>query len=341
MSSFYKRTELTRQSHNKIKDRIIKLDYDIRLPEYKNKLKTPSLRIYKSKHLPENKSKNAIVTMLIIDENYVPGVLALAESLRLLKTTSKLVCLVQDKSYLYNDKKIYGVSQETIDDLLLLYDEVIGIDLMFVKNYQIPEDHFTNASNYSNIFTYCTKMVVLGLLQFDKVLYIDASTLVEKNVDYIFNKYNKSTFQYDNEWEYGNVGLRGTYFLVIPDIYFYNKGLLFVEDYKKYFGDNFFIRGVDEVIIYYAVYPHWSEELLDTKFGCNGNPSRKQKEGCDIYFYQKMKPFREPDGVSNKYKKHLYSYYKFWDNVVLIMLQQYPQLEKYYDNIKEYRETNF
>jgi len=341
MTTFYKRTKLTRESNDKVKDGIIKLDNEIRSPLYSSKLKTPSLRIYKSPY-NNNTSKNAIVSMLIIDENYVPSLLVLAESLRLLKTTSKLVCLVQDKSYEYQGKRLHGISHNTINDLLKLFDEVIGIDLMFVKNYDVPKDHFTNSSTYSNIYTYCTKMIVLGLLQYNKVLYIDASTIVEKNVDYIFNKYDKPTFQYDNEWEFGNVGLRGTYFLVIPNIYQYNKGLLFVDDYRKYFGNNFFIRGVDEVIIYYAIYPRWSEELLDDNFGCNGNPTKKgQKEGCDIYFYQRQKPFRKAEGVSNSYKKSLYDSYKFWDNIVLILLEEYPDFSKYYNNIKSFRETNF
>jgi predicted phage tail protein len=113
--------------------------------------------------------------------------LALAMSLRLYKTSSKLVCLVQDKSYInsYNGKKIMGISQKVINDLLLLFDEVIGVDLLGVNNYVIPTDHFTNSSTYENIFYYCTKLVVVGLTQFDKIIYLDASTIIQKNIDYI------------------------------------------------------------------------------------------------------------------------------------------------------------
>ena len=212
--------KLTKESNNKVKENIIILDNDIKkFPLFK-----PNLRIYKSP-LNKNNSKNAIISMLIFDENYISSVLTLGMSLRLYKTTSKLVCLVQDKSYIniHNNKKLLGVSQDIINDLLLIFDEVIGIDLMCVNNYVIPTDHFTNFPTYENIYYYCTKLVVLGLTQFDKIIYLDASTIIQKNIDYIFNKFNKSAFQNDSEWEYGNVGLRGTYFFIIPNIYIGNS----------------------------------------------------------------------------------------------------------------------
>jgi hypothetical protein len=330
--------KLTKESNERVKENIIILDKDIK----KYQLFKPNLRIYKSP-VNKNNSKNAIISMLIFDENYMASVLTLAMSLRLYKTTSKLVCLVQDKSYIniHNGKKLLGVSQDIINDLLLIFDEVIGIDLLCVNNYVIPTDHFTNFPTYENIYYYCTKLVVLGLTQYDKIIYIDASTIVQKNIDYIFNKFNKSAFQYDNEWEYGNVGLRGTYFIIIPNIYQYNKGLLFLKNYRKYFQDSYFMRGIDEIIIYYSVYPNWSTELLSDDFGCNGNSIRKFKDNCDIYYFQKNKPFRPLIDVSDYDKKNLYDNYKMWDTVVIIVIEKYPQFKKYFSNIKKFRKTGF
>ena len=340
--NFSQKVNLTKASNEKVKENIINLDNEIKNTKKYNLYK-PNIRIYQS---PINKSnsKNAIITLLIINENYVPSILALAMSLRLYKTTSKLVCLVQDKSYIntYNKKKIMGISQKVINDLLLLFDEVIGVDLLGVNNYVIPPYHFTNSITYENIFYYCTKLVILGLTQFDKIIYLDASTIIQKNIDYIFDKFNKSAFQNDNEWMHGNVGLRGTYFFIIPNIYEYNKGLLFLKDYSKYFQDNFFIRGIDEIVIYYAVYPNWSNELLSDDFGCNGNAINKFKENCDVYFYQKNKPFRELIGVRDSNKdKQLYNNYKIWDNIVVILLEKYPQFIIYFENIKDFRKTSF
>lgn len=339
--SFSQKLDLTKTSNEKVKENIINLDNEIKNTK-KYKLYKPNIRIYSSS-INKNNSKNAIMTLLIINENYVPSILALVMSLRLYKSTSKLVCLVQDKSYIntYNGKQIMGISQKVINDLLLLFDEVIGIDLLGVNNYVIPRDHFTNSITYENIFYYCTKLVVLGLTQFDKIIYLDASTIIQKNIDYIFDKFNKSAFQNDNEWMYGNVGLRGTYFFIIPNIYEYNKGLLFLKDYRKYFQDNFFIRGVDEIVLYYAVYPNWSNELLNDDFGCNGNSIQNFKENCYIYYYQKNKPFRELLGVKNSNKDKLYNNYKIWDNVVVILLEKYPQFIIYFENIKDFRKTSF
>lgn len=339
--NFFQKVDLTKTSNEKVKENIINLDNEIKNTK-KYELYKPNIRIYPSS-INKNNSKNAIITLLIINENYVPSILALGMSLRLFKTTSKLVCLVQDKSYInsYNGKKIMGISHKVINDLLLVFDEVFGIDLLGVNNYIIHNNHFTNSVTYENIFYYCTKLVVLGLTQFDKIIYLDASTIIQKNIDYIFGKYNKSVFQYDNEWEYGQVGLRGTYFFIIPNIYEYNKGLLFLKDYRKYFQDNFFIRGVDEIVIYYAVYPNWSNDLLGDDFGCNGNAVKNFKENCDIYFYQRNKPFRELIGVKDSNKEKIYNNYKMWDNIVVILLEKYPQFIIYFENIKDFRKTGF
>ena len=129
--------------------------------------------------------------------------------------------------------------------------------------------------------------------------------------------------------------------MIIPNIYQYNKGLLFIKNYRKYFQDNYFMRGVDEIIIYYAVYPNWSTELLDDDFGCNGNSIRKFKNNCDIYYYQKNKPFRSLIDVKNEDKKILYHNYKMWDNVVIIVIDKYPQFKKYFSDIKKFRKTEF
>ena len=121
--NFSQKLELTKISNDKVKANIINLDNEIK--NTKNyKLHKPNIRIYSSP-INKNNSKNAIMTMLIINENYVPSILALAMSLRLYKTSSKLVCLVQDKSYInsYNGKQIMGISQKVINDLLLLFDE--------------------------------------------------------------------------------------------------------------------------------------------------------------------------------------------------------------------------
>ena len=339
--NFFQKVDLTKTSNEKVKENIINLDNEIKNTK-KYELYKPNIRIYPSS-INKNNSKKAIMTLLIINENYVPSILALAMSLRLFKTTSKLVCLVQDKSYInsYNGKQIMGISQKVISDLLLLFDEVIGVDLLGVNNYIIHNNHFTNSVTYENIFYYCTKLVVLGLTQFDKIIYLDASTIIQKNIDYIFNKFNKSAFQNDSEWEYGNVGIRGTYFFIIPNIYEYNKGLLFLKDYNKYFEDNFFIRGVDEIVLYYAVYPNWSNELLSDDFGCNGNSVKNFKENCYIYFYQKNKPFRELIGVKDSNKEKIYNNYKMWDNVVVILLEKYPQFIIYFENIKDFRKTSY
>ena len=93
--NFFQKVDLTKTSNEKVKENIINLDNEIKNTN-KYELYKPNIRVYKS-HINKSNSKNAIMTLLIINENYVPSILALAMSLRLYKTTSKLVCLVKDK----------------------------------------------------------------------------------------------------------------------------------------------------------------------------------------------------------------------------------------------------
>ena len=333
---FSEKTKLTFESNEKVKEKIIMLDSNIK--NNKNiSLKTPNMRIYKSS-LHKNNSRYAYATMIIFDEKYMPSILNLGMTLRLYKSEHKLICLVQDKTYInkFNGNKLMGVSQDCIYDLLKIFDEVIGIDLINVNNYEIPNDHFTNGITYTNIYYYCTKLVLLGLTQYEKIMYLDGSTIIQKNIDYIFYKYKKSAFVDDNEWRRGNVGLKGTYFFIVPNLYEYNKGLIFLEDYQKYFGKNYFIRGVDEIIIYYAVFPNWSEELLDTGLGCNGNLTNNLYENCEIYYYQTHKPFRPVD--DNVPKDTINKRYILWDTNAKNLLEKYPEFFKYFEHITEFRD---
>ena len=125
---FSEKTKLTFESNEKVKEKIIMLDSNIK--NNKNiSLKTPNMRTYKSP-LHKNNSRYAYATMIIFDEKYMPSILNLGMTLRLYKSEHKLICLVQDKTYInkFNGNKLMGISQDCIYDLLKIFDEVIGID---------------------------------------------------------------------------------------------------------------------------------------------------------------------------------------------------------------------
>lgn len=338
---FDEKLELTRNSNLLVYSKIIELENEVRKMK-KEDLYKPNYRIYKSPHF-NNKSPYIYLTFVMIDETYIPSALNLANSLRVLKTEHKIVCLVQDKSYvnIFNGTQMNGISYESIENLLLVFDEVIGCDLHYVQKYEVSKEHFTNNEHYKNILYYSSKINILGLTQYKKILYIDASTLFFKNMDFIFSR-NKSSFQEDQEWLKGEVGLRGTFFFYIPDSYCYHKALILNNNYHKYFKKYFFIRGVDEVIIYYSICPNWSDNLLDSEFGCNGNDKNFMNNNCGLYYFQKFKPFQKIEGKVSDYKKEIMNNnYEYWDHCVDNLLEKYPQLIQYFKHIREFRDIYF
>lgn len=332
--------EDTKKSHLKIKEKILKLDQDIDSMS----INTPSLRMYPNhrRGVPLNPKRYAYCSCIFLNDSYMPSVLTLGMSMRLMKVRYPLVVLIQDKPYKSKDGKIYeGVSKKNIEDLMYVYDYVVGCDLLEIKGYQKPMDgHFTARDHYSNIRFYVTKLNVLGLTLFDKVFFLDSSTILNENIDWIFDKYQKSTFIDDGEYQFSEVGLRGAFCLVRPNMHYFKKCIYLIQNYQKIFGNLYFMRGVDEVIFYYSIYPHWSKNLLGEDLICSSNQIDFDKENCPIIYYQVFKPFKPILNMNPNIVKKLYKNYMIWDKIVKELLEKYPTLEVYYQSIRDFREND-
>ena len=51
------------------------------------------------------------------------------------------------------------------------------------------------------------------------------------------------------------MGLHGNFFLIIPSIELYNKSLYLINNYSKYFENEYFVYSNDEIITYFTIYP--------------------------------------------------------------------------------------
>lgn len=333
--------EDTRKSHEKVKDKIILLDKNID----KISIEMPSLRMYpnQKRGVPINPKRYAYCSCIFLNDSYMPSVLTLGMSMRLMKVRYPLVVLVQDKPYKSKDGKEYpGVSKKNIEDLMNVFDYVVGCDLLEIEGYKKPEEgHFTAKDHYSNIRFYVTKMNVLGLTLFEKVFFLDSSTILNENIDWVFDKYSLSTFIDDGEYRESGVGLRGAFCLIRPKMEYYKKCVYLIRNYKKIFGESYFMRGVDEVILYYSIYPHWSKELLKEDLICSSNKIGFSKENCPIIYYQVFKPFKPILDMDPNVIRKLYKNYMIWDEVVKELLEKYPILRKYFESIQDFRKTNF
>ena len=308
-NDFIKQLKKTGISKKNVEQKILKLNDKIKFMD----LKKSKFRYYPS-NINKNNSKKAFVTIIFSGDAYIPGILALGHSLRLTKTKYKLVCMVQDK----DEDNFKGLNKDMIDEINTIYDLVVGIDLL--KTNFKSEYFKKNKEHYKNIQYYTTKNQMFGLYDYDKILYLDASCIVKNNIDYIFNDYDISTYKYNvdyNEFELTEMGLHGSYYLIIPTIELYNKALCLISNYSKFFENEYFEYSNDEIITFFTIYPEWnntkntmfSNKNIDKTYskniisGLNINYN-KYKNNSDVYKYVIDKPFRFNKTYDDNYLKN-------------------------------------
>jgi lipopolysaccharide biosynthesis glycosyltransferase len=116
----------------------------------------------------------AYVTLVMLGDEYVVGAKVLAKSLLYMGTKHDLVCMVTP-----------DVSEQARAELAELYTHVIVVDYV---HYECPA-MLTKRQNemYGKwISSAFTKWQCLKLVQYKKILYLDADHLVVKNIEHLF-----------------------------------------------------------------------------------------------------------------------------------------------------------
>ena len=301
----------------------------------KDVLKEPEFRKYTNK--PFKKTEYAYTSLLMVSEEYLPAILVLGYTLRKYKNKYNVVCMVQDKpthKIINGEKKYFpGVSKNSIDEILKIYDVVYGVDLIKTITH-FGKYHFTEQlKHYKNISVYTTKSQVFGLLDYKRVLFLDASLVVHKNIDYLFTEYSGNTFLNEKSLDKSGMGLNGSVFIIQPSKYYYNKALLLSKYYAEIFKNYYLSRGIDEIILYFTIYPDWSNKLIKLYTRCVEKLFYKH---CPIYNYQIHKPFKvSVNEMSNSIT------FKIWDKFAKELLTKYPYFLKYFKHIRSFRNVDF
>ncbi|ODQ78723.1 glycosyltransferase family 8 protein [Babjeviella inositovora NRRL Y-12698] len=147
----------------------------------------------------------AYVTILTSD-NYLPGALVLARSLRELGTTKKLVVLTTD------------LSDASTRFLGEVYDELIEVETLESSLFEQLHE-----LNRPELFRTYTKIALWKLTQFSKIVYLDADLLPVQNIDELFDielsPETKIAAAPDSGWpDIFNSGL----FVTLPDLSVYS-----------------------------------------------------------------------------------------------------------------------
>ncbi len=121
--------------------------------------------------------KNAYVWIVFRGDRYIPGVLVSAYSIKRTNTKHDLVCLVTP-----------DVSKRARKELLKVLDEVIEVPYIEVKGPKLKKFIENKESRYDEwINVSYSKWNVLNMIKFKKIFFLDADTIITKNIDKVFD----------------------------------------------------------------------------------------------------------------------------------------------------------
>lgn len=157
---------------------IIQKEIENIIKEYNGNLATKSKQYFVNKH------KYCFTTLVMRGDNYVAGALVQAYTLKIKYKTKYDVNVMVTKD----------VSDQAKDDLAILFDKIIPIDYIEIKNKElkryIGEFHKRKwgkyMSNYDWLDLVLTKFNVMRLVEYEKVCFLDADVIAMLNPDNIF-----------------------------------------------------------------------------------------------------------------------------------------------------------
>lgn len=136
----------------------------------------------------------AWVVLLMIGKAYAPGALVLAKSFRMMKTRHDLVCIVTDDVPADTRAQLLGTAQNPI------YDRVIEVPYISHSTRRFTSDRQTEL--YSGwIDRSFTKWNCLKLVEYERVILIDADMLAVANCDDLF-ELDPPAASFTNPWAY-------------------------------------------------------------------------------------------------------------------------------------------
>ena len=333
---FIKRTFFDLKKFNKVthreefknKTKIISLINEIGELTKTRKTTRPNFRKY---YKFFTKTDDCYCSIIFLNNSYLPGILNLGYSLKKTLTKKNLVCLVQDKPYKKNNYKFPGLSIDDINCILRIYDIVYGFDLIQIKNFNyLNTPPFFNT--YSNLGFYINKCLIVGLIDYKKIFFLDASSLVLKNIDKIIDNININCLKPNVEvseffLEGSNIllqnrfNINGQYMLIYPSLELYNTFLLLVNKYKNILNLIYSRSGIDEIImalILFNKYQFFNTNIIQ-KYIIN---------------FQMLKPWKDYLKVlllkNCRNCKDIKDNFDIWNKKAKKLLKTYPSLIKYF-----------
>jgi lipopolysaccharide biosynthesis glycosyltransferase len=268
----------------------------------------------------------AYVTLVMLGDEYVVGAKVLAKSLRYTGTRHDLVCMVTP-----------DVSLQARAELAQFYTKVVVVDYI---RYECPP-MLTKRQNQMYgawISSAFTKWQCLTLLDYKKILYLDADHLVVKNVEHLFYLRPPALcFTDDNNNYYDRLQYGDT---ITPDsiagFMRYNKILckggtvLFEPNIKLYYTILSLLRPTNSCLIKSCYHNGFDEQILlqafielridvtqlSVLYAWNAGAYHRLRKGSEPYvinYYGDAKPWHYKDNRRNIEYMDLYTWKWFAD----------------------------
>lgn len=151
---------------------------------------------------------------LLTNDSYIYGVIMLNGSLREVKSKYPLTVLVTDQ--------VSKAPRSIMDQLGINYIEVSTHSV----NDEVYKINLSKDPSTAGLWRDClTKFEIFNLVQFDKIVFLDADILVLRNIDHLFN------------YVHMTAAVDGEYFNLWPDQMHFNSGCLVIEPSKEIYED--------------------------------------------------------------------------------------------------------
>lgn len=246
----------------------------------------------------------AYVMLMFGGDSYLPGVLTLAYSIKKSESKYDVVCMVTE-----------DVSAEAINTMER--HNIIVVRVPYLEFKSKPMMSAKQQAAYSSwISKSYTKWNCLSLTQYEKILFLDADMLVQRNIDHMFEKYRAPAARFTNEiyktkynWKatvksaeiknalsnrlpVGNASVM----MLAPNAQHYDNIKTMIKSMEP-FGLNS-MSGMDEQAIAYfmSVYnkgPHYTWDNIEAKYECSwrANTPNAADEAYILNFTGTVKPW--------------------------------------------------
>lgn len=187
-------------------------------------------------------TKNYQYIAVLCNDCYLPGILALSQSLKSVNSQYPLSLLCSPE-----------VSSDTIEILKRNNINIIATDSLYRVDDAIIADNVNGFEKWNRTFF---KLNVAKLVQFEKIIVLDADMIVVKNIDHLFEHKNMSCVPAGKLLSgQENYGLNSGLMVIEPSIEMFEKLVSSIEDTKNSIGN----RPIGDQDVFKFVYSDWTD----------------------------------------------------------------------------------